>query len=150
MHNILLDVTYADPQAVGHMRAGSANRDGLATSKSEARKRSHYARPGQVSFDERSYKLATLAVESFWAPRKGRQRPDRPDTRKHRRRNGRIVPGEERRLQGTPFPNHLRDHSGNHLTPSASVPTCSEGPTGYQGKAGSKRSTPTNDMGVEH
>ena len=28
---------------------------------------SHYARPGQVSesFDERSYKLATLAVESF-------------------------------------------------------------------------------------
>ena len=62
---ILLDVTYADPQAVGHMRAGSANRDGLAASKSEARKRSHYARPGQVSFDERSYKLATLAVESF-------------------------------------------------------------------------------------
>ena len=24
-----------------------------------------YARPGQVSFDERSYKLTTLAVESF-------------------------------------------------------------------------------------
>ena len=39
------------------MRAGSANRDGLAASKSEARKRSHYARPGQVSFDERNYKL---------------------------------------------------------------------------------------------
>ena len=32
---------------------------------SEARKRSHYARPGQVSFDKRSYKLTTLAVESF-------------------------------------------------------------------------------------
>ena len=62
---ILLDITYADPQAVGHMRAGSADRDGLAASKSEARKRRHYARPGQVSFDERSYKLATLAVESF-------------------------------------------------------------------------------------
>ena len=62
---ILLDVTYADPQAVGHMREGSADRDGLAASKSEARKRSHYARPGQVSFDERSYKLATLAVETF-------------------------------------------------------------------------------------
>ena len=29
-----------------------------------ARKRNRYARPGQVSFDERSYKLATLAVES--------------------------------------------------------------------------------------
>ena len=63
---ILLDVTHADPQAVGHMRAGSTNRDGSAASKSEARKRSHCARPGQVSFDERSYKLATLAVESFW------------------------------------------------------------------------------------
>ena len=62
---ILLDVTYADPQAAGHMRAGSANQDGLAASKSEARKRTHYARPGQVSFDERSCKLATLAVESF-------------------------------------------------------------------------------------
>ena len=62
---ILLDVTYADPQAADHRRAVSANRDGLATSKSEARKRTHYARPGQVSFDERSYKLATLAVESF-------------------------------------------------------------------------------------
>ena len=62
---ILLDVTYADPQAMGHMREGSADRDGLAASKSEARKRSHYARPGQVSFDERSYKLATLAVETF-------------------------------------------------------------------------------------
>ena len=61
---ILLDVTYADPQSVGHMRADSANRDGLAASKSEAHTRSHYARPGQVSLDERSYKLATL-VESF-------------------------------------------------------------------------------------
>ena len=28
-------------------------------SKSEARKRSHYARPGQAPFDERSYELAT-------------------------------------------------------------------------------------------
>ena len=48
---ILLDVAYADPQPAGHMRAGSANRDGLATSKSEAHKRTHYAQPGQVSFD---------------------------------------------------------------------------------------------------
>ena len=47
------------------MRAGSADRDGLAASKSEAPKRSHYAQPGQVSFDERRHKLATLAVESF-------------------------------------------------------------------------------------
>ena len=61
----LVDVTYADPQAGVHMRAGSADRNGSAASDSEERKRNHYARPGQVSFDERSYKLATLAVESF-------------------------------------------------------------------------------------
>ena len=61
---ILLDVTYAGPKAMGHVRAGSADRDGLAASKSEARKRSRYARPGQVS-DESSYKFATLAGESF-------------------------------------------------------------------------------------
>eukprot|EP00904_Undaria_pinnatifida_P007452 jgi/Undpi1/3837/HiC_scaffold_16.g07206.m1 len=63
--SILLDVTYADPQAGVHMRAGRANGNGSAASTSEARKRNHYARPGQVSFDERSHKLATLAVESF-------------------------------------------------------------------------------------
>ena len=51
---MLLDVMYADPQTVGHMRAGGADRDGLAASKSEACKRSHYAWPEQVSFDERS------------------------------------------------------------------------------------------------
>lgn len=62
---ILLDVTYADPQAGVHLNAGSADRDGLAASTSEARKRTHYARPGHVSFDERSHKLVTLAVESF-------------------------------------------------------------------------------------
>ena len=47
------------------MREGSADRNGSAASTSEARKRDHYARPGQMSFDERSYELATLAVESF-------------------------------------------------------------------------------------
>ena len=50
-----IGVTYADPQAVGHMRAGNADRDGLVGSKFEARKRSHYARPGQVFLDQRSY-----------------------------------------------------------------------------------------------
>ena len=60
---ILLDVTYADPQAVGHMHTGGAGRDGLAASKSEACKLNHHARPGQVSLDERSYKFATLVVE---------------------------------------------------------------------------------------
>ena len=52
-------------QAVGHMRAGSTDRDSWVASKSEGRKSSHYARPGQVPFDERSYKLATLAVGSL-------------------------------------------------------------------------------------
>ena len=61
---ILLDVTYAY-QSVGHIRAGSADRDGLAASESEAHKRSHYARSSEVSFDERSYRLVTHAVEGF-------------------------------------------------------------------------------------
>ena len=47
------------------MRDGSANRDGSAASTSEARKRNHYARVGQVSFDKRGHKLVPLAVESF-------------------------------------------------------------------------------------
>ena len=62
---ILLDVTHADPQAQVHLRNGSATSDGTAAQASEARKRQHYARPGHVSFDERSFKLTTLAVESF-------------------------------------------------------------------------------------
>ena len=62
---ILLDVTDADPQAQVHLRKGSATSDGTAAQTSEARKRQHYARPGHVSFDERSFKLTTLAVESF-------------------------------------------------------------------------------------
>ena len=63
--SILLDVTHADSQAQVNLRGGSADRVGSAASTSEARKRQHYARPGHVSFDERSHKLATLAVKSF-------------------------------------------------------------------------------------
>ena len=62
---ILLDVTDADPQAQVHLRNGSATSDGTAAQTSEAQKRQHYARPGHVSFDERSFQLTTLAVESF-------------------------------------------------------------------------------------
>ena len=47
------------------MCAGIADRDGSAVFKAEARKRTHYTLLGQVSFDERSYKLSTLTVESF-------------------------------------------------------------------------------------
>ena len=63
--SVLLDVNHADPQAQVHLRGGSADHDESSASPSEARKRQHYARPGHVSFDERSHKLATLAVESF-------------------------------------------------------------------------------------
>ena len=64
--SLRLDVTYADPQAGVHMRTGSDARNGSASFTSEARERNHYARPEQVSFDEeRSCKIATLAVESF-------------------------------------------------------------------------------------
>ena len=63
--SILLDVTHADPQAQVYLRGGSADHDGSDASTFEARKRQLYARPGRVSFDERSHKLATLAVESF-------------------------------------------------------------------------------------
>ena len=63
--SILLDVTYADPQAGVHIQAENADRNGPAPSTSEACRRNTYARPGHVSLDKRSYKLATLAVESF-------------------------------------------------------------------------------------
>ena len=51
-------------QAQVHLRGGSADDHGSAAFISEARKCKHYSRPGRVSFDERSHKLATLAVES--------------------------------------------------------------------------------------
>ena len=63
--SILLNVTHAYPHAQVHLRGGSADDDGSAALTSEARKRQHYARSGHVSFDERSHKLATLAVGIF-------------------------------------------------------------------------------------
>ena len=47
------------------MQAGSTDGNGSAASTSEGSKRNPYARPGQVSFDKRSYKLVTLPVESY-------------------------------------------------------------------------------------
>ena len=46
------------------MRAGSADRDEVDASRSEACKRSPHARPTQISVDECSYKLASLSVDS--------------------------------------------------------------------------------------
>ena len=62
--SILIDVTHIDPQAHVPLRGGSADHDESAASASGARKSQHYARPGHLSFDERSNELATLAVES--------------------------------------------------------------------------------------
>ena len=63
--SIPLDVTHADPQAQIHLRGGSTDLDGSAAFTSEAGKRQHYVRPGRVSCDERSHKLASFAVKSF-------------------------------------------------------------------------------------
>ena len=63
--SIRVDVTHADPQAQVHVQEGSADHDGPAPSTSEARKRQHYARLGHVSFDERSHKRTTVAVDRF-------------------------------------------------------------------------------------
>ena len=61
-------------RACFHLRVGSAGQEGSAISTSEVRKRNLYARPGHVSFDERSNKLVTIAVESFGLP--GRERSE--------------------------------------------------------------------------
>ena len=63
--SILLGVTHADPQAQVYLGVGSAGHDESAASTSEACERQRYARPQHVSFDERSHKHATLAVENF-------------------------------------------------------------------------------------
>ena len=44
--------------------------DGSAVATVETCKVAHYARPGNVYFDERSFKRTTLAVESFGRPGK--------------------------------------------------------------------------------
>lgn len=64
----MIDGTFGDLQAAVHLRVGSAIIDGSAVVTAEARKRAHYARPEHVSFGERSYKIATLRVESFVRP----------------------------------------------------------------------------------
>ena len=103
---ILLDVTHADPQAQVHLRNGSATSDGTAAQTSEARKRQHYARPGHVSFYERSFKLTTLAVER--PPWRGGLRVHRRTSDACRRRERLGIDGAERGLQGTTSPGSFR------------------------------------------
>ena len=61
----LIEETATDTQAMVHLRHGSADADGYAASSAEVCKSAHNAGPGQCSFDERSYKLTTFAVENF-------------------------------------------------------------------------------------
>lgn len=63
--SLLMNVTYAEPQAATYLQRGSATNDGTVAATSEAPKRAHYASPSHVSFGERIFKLTTLAVESF-------------------------------------------------------------------------------------
>ena len=126
--NILIDVTYANPQAGVHLRAGSADQDGSAALTSEARKRKHYARVGHLSFDKRSHKLVTLAVESFGRlGREGSEFIDQLATSVVGGRDGRAMAKKdtwkEHLLQS------LSDLSGRHFTPSSSVQACITGPS---------------------
>ena len=129
---ILLDVTYADPQAGIHMRAGSADRDGSAASISEARKRSHYARPGHASAATtlvpdrcRSTSAATKSPPSRWKALGASERKVAirliTGSGKYCRRDGRIFPGTERRQQITPLLDHLGDYPGRDFATSSSV-----------------------------
>ena len=81
----------------------------------------HYAGPGQVSFDERSYKLVTVAVEHFGSLGKESSGLIDQVAAKHRWMNGRIVPSAERREQRAIIPNHLCDHSGHDFAQSSSI-----------------------------
>ena len=54
--SLLIDWTFAGPQATTHLRKEIADADGSAASCTEGRKNGRYAcRPGQVFIDERSY-----------------------------------------------------------------------------------------------
>ena len=99
------------------MRTDRADRDRPAASTSEVSKRNHYARPGQGSIDERSYKLATLTVEALGASgRKAATWSIRwwPASSK----GPKIATIAEKRLQETPIPDHLCGHPGPDFTPS--------------------------------
>ena len=61
----LRDGADTNPNARVHLLGGSAGYDGSAASTSEARKHQHYARPGQVSFDEGRHELATYEAKSL-------------------------------------------------------------------------------------
>ena len=61
----LIEGTATDTQAMVHLRNVSVDADGYAASNAEECKSAHNAGSGQCSFDERSYKLTTFALENF-------------------------------------------------------------------------------------
>ena len=139
---ILLDVTHADPQAQVHLRNGSATNDGCAARTSEARKRQHYARPGHVYFDERSFKLTTLAVESFGRfGEEGYEFIDELATHAAGGRDG----GSERGLQGTTSSGLFGGYTDSHLPPSPARTSTG----GWEKSRTSVEHINTNDLGSE-
>ena len=116
---ILLGATNEDPQAVGHMRAGCADQDGLAAPKYEANERSHFAPPGQLLFAEGGYELATFAVERF-----GRLGKEGSDLIYHMAAS--VVLGQERRPQMMVFPSNIDDHPRRDPAPSLPVQSDTE------------------------
>ena len=148
--SVFIDVTYADPQAGVHLRAGSADQDGTAASTSEARKRNRFARPGHVSFDERRHKLVILAVESFGRlGRDGSEFVDQLATRVVGGRDG-GGNGQERHLQGTPSTDNFSDLSGCDLTPSSPVQARITGPSRDHREEGRGGGADANDVGFAH
>ena len=117
---------YVDPQADVHMRAGSADRVRLAVFTSEARKRRHYSRPGQVSFHERSYKLATLAMEIFGRlGKEGSTLIDHVATSIVGGMGGSSL-AQKGVCKERLFPDDFCHHPGHYFAPSAQVKTRSE------------------------
>ena len=53
------------PSSEGSPRNEKADADGSAASSVKARKSAHYVHPGQAFFGKRSYKVTTVAAESF-------------------------------------------------------------------------------------
>ena len=112
------------------------------------------ARPGQVAFDERSYKLATLAVESFGRlGKEGSDLIDQVAASVYCRKDGRIVPDTDiRRLQRMPLPDHLGDYiPRSRFCDESSVSASSERPPGRSGE-GEEEAGGTyaaDDLGME-
>ena len=151
---ILLDVTHADPQAQVHLRNGSATNDGCAARTSEARKRQHYARPGHVSFDERSFKLTTLAVGGgkLWPPWRRGLRVHRRTSDACRGRERWGIDGTERGLQGTTSSGHFGGYTtGGHLpqSPAVQAVTTRTSTRGGEKSRTSVEHINTNDLGLE-